>query len=100
MPEIIYLNGRRVAMGDDLEPIVFLTMQSLATRRLVAVKLLPTATKKVFNGTEQKNRILRKSPNPNDLRIEFLTAAILLPSLSTKSLPTLLPSKSLLALSI
>ena len=23
MPEIVYFNGRRVAMGEDLEPIVF-----------------------------------------------------------------------------
>jgi alpha-mannosidase len=83
MPEIIYLNGRRVAMGDDLEPIVLFDNAKPGDTALVAVKLLPTVDKKVFNGTEQKIEFSESRPNPNDLRIEFLTAAILLPSLST-----------------
>ena len=50
---------------------------------LVAVKLLPTVDKKSFGGTEQKIEFSENRPNPDDLRIEFLTSAILLPSLST-----------------
>ncbi len=30
-PEILYFNGRRVALGDDLEPVVLLTTPSRAT---------------------------------------------------------------------
>jgi len=87
MPEIIYLNGRRVAMGDDLEPIVLFDRATPDESVLVAVKLLPTVDKKIFEGTEQKIEFAQARPNPDDLRIEFLTAAILLPTLS-RNLPT------------
>jgi alpha-mannosidase len=83
MPEIFYLNGRRVAMGDDLEPIVLFDHASPGETVLVAVKLLPTVDKKTFRGTEQKIEFSPARPNPDDLRVEFLTAAILLPTLST-----------------
>ena len=82
MPEIIYLNGRRVAMGDDLEPIVLFDHATPGDQVLVAVKLLPTVDKKLFGGTQQKIEFSESRPNPDDLRIEFLTSAILLPSLS------------------
>ena len=80
--EIIYLNGRRVAMGDDLEPIVLFDHATPGETALVAVKLLPTVDNKVFAGTQQKIEFSESRPNPDDLRIEFLTSAILLPSLS------------------
>jgi alpha-mannosidase len=82
MPEIIYFNGRRVAMGDDLEPIVLFDHATPGEKVIVAVKLLPTVDKKTFGGTEQKIEFSEKRPNPEDLRIEFLTSAILVPSLS------------------
>ena len=91
LPEIIYLNGRRVAMGDDLEPIV------LFDRAKPGVKLLPTVDKKIFQGTEQKIEFSESRPNPNDVRVEFLTAVSLFPSLSanvpadTATLDTLPP---------
>jgi alpha-mannosidase len=83
MPEIFYLNGRRVAMGDDLEPIVLFDHAKPGETVVVAVKLLATVDKKVFNGTEQKIEFAESRPNPGDLRTEFLTAAILIPSLSS-----------------
>ena len=83
MPEIFYLNGRRVAMGDDLEPIVLFDHAKPGDTVLVAVKLLPTVDKKVFNGTEQKVEFSQSRPNPDDVRVEFLTSAILLRSLSS-----------------
>ena len=43
MPEILYFNGRRVAMGDDLEPIVLFDDARPGEKVLVAVKLLHTA---------------------------------------------------------
>jgi alpha-mannosidase len=82
MPEIIYFNGRPVAMGDDLEPLVLFDHATPGETVLVAIKLLPTVDKKVFGGTEQKIEFSQRRPNPDDLRIEFLTSAILLPSLS------------------
>ncbi|HXW92122.1 MAG TPA: glycoside hydrolase family 38 C-terminal domain-containing protein [Terriglobales bacterium] len=82
LPEIIYLNGRRVAMGDDLEPIILFDHATPGDTVLAAVKLLPTVDKKIFMGTEQRIEFSESRPNPNDLRVEFLTSAILLPSLS------------------
>jgi alpha-mannosidase len=82
MPEIFYVNGRRVAMGDDLEPIVLFDHAKPGDMALVAVKLLPTVDKKTFLGTKQKIEFSESRPNPDDARIEFLAAAILLPSLS------------------
>jgi len=48
MPEIIYFNGRRVALGDDLEPIVLFDKAKPGDKVLVAVKLLHTVDNKTF----------------------------------------------------
>ncbi len=83
MPQIIYFNGRRVALGDDLEPIVLFDNAQPGEKVLVAVKLLHTVDKKTFGGTDLKIDFAENRPNPEDLRREFLSAAILIPSLST-----------------
>jgi alpha-mannosidase len=83
MPQIIYFNGRRVALGDDLEPIVLFDDAKPGDRVLVAVKLLPTVDKKQFAGSEMKIDFAANRPNPEDERAEFLSAALLVPSLST-----------------
>jgi alpha-mannosidase len=83
MPEIIYFNGRRVALGDDLEPIVLFDKVKPGEKVLVAVKLLHTVDKKSFGGTELKIDFAENRPNPEDLRKEILTAALMVPSMST-----------------
>ncbi len=85
MPEIIYFNGRRVAMGDDLEPIVLFDKAKPGDKVLVAVKLLYTVDKKTFAGTELKIDFAENRPNPEDLRLEILSTALLVPSLSENS---------------
>src|ERR1700689_1480765 len=87
MPEIIYFNGRRVALGDDLEPIVLFDRAKPGDKVLVAVKLLHTVDKKTFGGAGLKIDFAENRPNPEDLRLEILSAALLLPSLS-KSVDT------------
>ena len=82
MPEIIYFNGRRVALGDDLEPIVLFDKAKPGDKVLVAVKLLHTVSDKTFVGTELKIDFAEDRPNPEDLRLEILSAALLIPSLS------------------
>ena len=42
MPQILYFNGRRVAMGDDLEPVVLFDNAKPGDKVMVAVKLLHT----------------------------------------------------------
>lgn len=85
MPQIIYFNGRRVALGDDLEPIVLFDQAKPGDRILVAVKLLATVDKKTFNGASMKIDFVQSRPNPEDLRLEFLSATLLIPSLSTNA---------------
>lgn len=82
MPQIIYFNGRRVALGDDLEPIVLFDNAKPGDKVLIAVKLLPTVAAKTFGGVQMKIDFAANRPNPEDLRSEFISAAVLIPSLS------------------
>jgi len=82
MPEIFYFNGRRVAMGDDLESVVLFDKAKPGDKVLVAVKLLRTDDHKNFNGAELKIDFAADRPNPKDLWMEFLNSALLIPSLS------------------
>ena len=86
MPEIIYFNGRRVALGDDLEPIVLFEPAHPGDKIDVAVKLLHTVDTKTFRGATLRIEaadVAVQRPNPEDLRVECLTAANLLPALPT-----------------
>ena len=82
MPEILYFNGRRAAMGDDLEPVVLFDSAKPGERVTVAVKLLHTVDTKRFNGATLKIDFPENRPNPEDLREEFLSATLLVPSLA------------------
>lgn len=82
MPQIIYFNGSRVALGDDLEPIVLLDNAKPGEKVLIAVKLMQTVDQKRFHDAEFKIDFAENRPNPDDLRKEFLSATLLVPSLS------------------
>ena len=82
MPMILYFNGRRVALGDDLEPIVLFDGARPGESVTVAVKLLHTVDEKTFQGATLKIDFPPNRPNPEDLREEFLTAAELMPSVA------------------
>jgi alpha-mannosidase len=82
MPEILYFNGRRVALGDDLEPIVLFDDAKPGDKVVVAVKLLHTVDKKGFHGATLRIDFPEGRPSPEDLRTEFLSAALLVPSLA------------------
>jgi alpha-mannosidase len=86
IPQIIYFNGRRVALGDDLEPIVLFENAHPGDKVLVAVKLLHTVDEKRWQGvnlTLQPTDATAARPSPDDLRQEIITAANLLPALPT-----------------
>ncbi len=89
MPEIIYFNGRRVALGDDLEPIVLFEPAKPGDKVLVAVKLLHTVDEKTFAGVNLKIEPNPNAtgpsarPNPENIRIQCITAANILPALPT-----------------
>jgi alpha-mannosidase len=85
MPEIIYFNGRRVALGDDLEPIVLFDHAQPGERALVAVKLLHTVDKKNFLRADVNVEFNPARPNPSDLLQEILSANALLPALGSNA---------------
>jgi alpha-mannosidase len=89
MPDIIYFNGRRVALGDDLEPIVLFEPAQPGEKILVAVKLLHTVDEKTFKGVTLRIEAEPNAagdatrPNPDDIRVQCIAAANLLPTLAT-----------------
>jgi alpha-mannosidase len=93
MPEILYFNGRRVALGDDLEPVVLFDSAKPGDKVTVAVKLLHTVDTKGIRGATLNINFPESRPNPEDLREEFLAAAVMVPSLApggdTSSMGTL-----------
>ena len=82
IPEIFYFNGRRVALGDDLEPVVLFDDAKPGDKVVVAVKLLATVDTKRFRGTTLRVDFPESRPNPQQLAEEFLSAALLVPSLA------------------
>ena len=66
MPEIIYFNGRRVAMGEDLEPIVLFDQAKPGDKVLVAIKLLHTVDQKYFAGANLRIEFTPSRPNPRN----------------------------------
>ncbi len=80
-PEIIYLDGRRSAMGVDLEPVVLFPHARPGDKLLVAVKLPTTEEPKRFRGAELSIHFSPDRPNPEDFRAEAQSAAVLLPAL-------------------
>ena len=82
IPVILYFNGRRVAMGEDLEPEVLFDDARPGDKEVVAVKLLQTIDVKSFHGATLRVDFPENRPNPQDLAEEFLSAALLLPSLA------------------
>ena len=79
--QIVYFNGRRVAMGTDLEPITLFADARPGDKVLVAVKLLHSEDQKRFRGSEQTIQFAANRPNPEDFRQEAVSASLLLPAL-------------------
>ncbi len=82
MIQIVYFNGRRVAMGEELEPVVLCEACKPGEKISVAIKLLKTVDVKVFTGIDFPIEVKAGRPAPEDLRQELLSAAILVPVLA------------------
>lgn len=81
VPEILYFNGRRVALGEDLEAVELFANAKPGDKVLVAVKLLATGSEKTFNRVDLNITFSPTRPNPADLREEIMSAANLAPTL-------------------
>jgi alpha-mannosidase len=88
IPEIIYFNGRRVALGEDLEPIIIFDPAKPGDKIVVAVKLLHTVDKKHFNNAALHIDFNTSRPNPFIVLDEILATAEIIPSLGSDALPT------------
>jgi alpha-mannosidase len=81
LTEIFYFNGRRVALGEGLEPVVLFDHAKPGERVLVAVKLLETVQPKDFNGASAIVEYPSTRPDPTRLYQELLSLHILAPTL-------------------
>ncbi len=64
IPVILYFNGRRVALGEDLEPEVLFDDAKPGDKVVVAVKLLETIDVKSFHGATLRVDFPENRPNP------------------------------------
>lgn len=87
-PEIIYVDGNRVAMGEDIEPTLLTANAKPGQIFHIAVKILHTAGDKHMYRDTPGTYSLELSPsrpNPIDFHVEVETAHILLPSITSDS---------------
>ena len=77
--------ARRIALGESLEQLEMVHEAKPGERILIAVKLLGTSLNKRYTGTLLAVEFASGRPNPQELHDEFLSAAILIPSISKQS---------------
>jgi alpha-mannosidase len=73
-PMIVYFNGRRVAMGEDLEPIALFDAARTGEKVLVAVKLTRSIEPKHFDGAELRIEPRSAASSPEMLWQEIFSA--------------------------
>jgi alpha-mannosidase len=81
----VYANGKRIARGEDMEPLVLLESAKPGDKLLLAVHIGKTKQSKQLRRMSLRYDFPANRPNPVVLRTEFLAAAILLPSLAPAS---------------
>jgi len=88
MTQIVYFNGRRVAMGEELEPLILCDSCKPGEKILVAVKLLKTVDQKIFTGVHLSIEPPADRPRAEDIEQELLSAAILARTLGVTQVQT------------
>jgi alpha-mannosidase len=78
----LFINGQRVAAGDDLEPVVLFNSAKPGDRALVAARLIASTSKHRDFPGQIRVEAPAKRPNPEDLYTEFVGAAVLLPDIA------------------
>jgi alpha-mannosidase len=89
LQEIVYFDGRRVAMGRGLEPVDLFENARPGDKVLVAVKVLPTAQVKHFSGSTEEVQYSSSRPNPQEIHDEAVSAAYLLPAVESDPLASI-----------
>ncbi len=78
-PLIVYFDGRRVAEGSDLEPIVLWQKAQPGDHALIAVKALATDAGKSFQGAQITVTTNPSRPSPGTFYKEVMSARWILP---------------------
>jgi alpha-mannosidase len=81
VPLIVYFDGRRVAMGEALEPVVLWEHARPGESIEIAVKALDSADAKHFAGAHLKIEYPAGRPSPETVRLETVSAEELVPAL-------------------
>ena len=81
VPLIVYFDGRRVAMGENLEPIQLFVHAKPGDKVVIAVKALHTVDIKEFKHSTLKISYAGDRPNSSDIRLQAISAQYLLPAL-------------------
>jgi alpha-mannosidase len=82
VPTILYYNGSRVALGDNLEKQLLFNDAKPGEKVLIAVKLLDTQDDKDVHAADLSVVFSSNRPNPANLRDELISAANLLPAIT------------------
>ncbi len=82
IPTILYYNGSRIALGEDLEKQLLFNEAKPGEKVLVAVKLLQTQDDKNIHAADLNIIFSSDRPNPVNLRDELISAAHLLPAIT------------------
>ncbi|MGH9616021.1 MAG: glycoside hydrolase family 38 C-terminal domain-containing protein [Acidobacteriaceae bacterium] len=85
VPMILYYNGSRIALGENLEKQLLFNDAKPGEKILVAVKLLATQDDKDINSADLSVVFSSNRPNPANLRDELISAAYLLPAITSDS---------------
>jgi len=83
VPTILYYNGSRIALGDDLEKQLLFNEAKPGDKVLIAVKLLQTQAKKDIRAAKLNVVFSGNRPNPSIVRDELISAAHLLPAITS-----------------
>jgi alpha-mannosidase len=82
---IVYVDGNRVALGEDLEATVLTTDAKPGQTFHIAVKMLHSAGEKQIRPFLYLLQLSPARPNPIDFRVEVMSAEKVLPSLTIDS---------------
>lgn len=85
----VFCNGQRIARGEDMEPFVLFRSAKPGDKLLLAIRLDKTSTPKRLRGMQLHIDFAPSRPDPRVLYSEFVSAAVLAPSLDADSLPSL-----------
>jgi alpha-mannosidase len=79
---VVYLDGKRVARGEDMEPLVLFNSAKPGDKVLLAIEIDKSSKPRNLRGMELNMDFPAGRPDPRDLHDEFISTTLLLPALA------------------